>query len=64
MPLVKKCGNCKYVHFCYENDLRCHRYPPILSDMTDITGVKDYEWPRVDDNDWCGEFVELKYSTQ
>lgn len=38
----------------------CHRYPPLVvaisrDEETHLT-ISEAIWPRVDDNDYCGEF--------
>jgi hypothetical protein len=42
----------------YDNDAReCHRYPPQLcTEFRPFSGI----FPRVNNDEWCGEYVRLK----
>lgn len=48
------CNNCRW----FDVDDCCRRYPPVQR----VTGVVDgaeavvYEWPKVENNDYCGEW--------
>ena len=53
-PLAEQqCGNCRYFRSC--NDGRCHRSAPQI-------GPRGSEWPKVDQRDWCGEWVQVEVS--
>ena len=51
-PLAEQsCSTCRYFRSC--NDGRCHRSAPQI-------GPRGSEWPKVDQRDWCGEWVQLE----
>lgn len=45
---VKRCGSCQF-----KDDEQCKRFPPVHN--KDKMG----EWPHVDDDDWCGEYIAV-----
>jgi len=45
----QKCGNCLY---CFDNE--CHRHAPKRFDPH----IKRALWPKVDIEDWCGEWTQ------
>ena len=50
-PLADQhCGNCRYVR-CGE----CHRHAPRI-------GHRGSEWPAVNSDDWCGQWVAVEAS--
>ncbi len=46
------CGTCKHAKVYSDDELRCHRYPPEMSE----TGRY---YPKMFREDWCGEYVQL-----
>jgi hypothetical protein len=59
------CTSCKYGEFATHNEWgdkiiakfgRCRRYPP--QTFSKATGYAEFNFPRVDKNDWCGEWKE------
>ncbi len=52
-----RCENCAF----YEDRL-CHRYPPtVYSEPDPVTTCSTlYSFPRVDPDDWCGEFEQVE----
>lgn len=51
---LRQCVNCDF--FFVEEDHRhnqCRRHAPRPSELNQETSV----WPRVKDDDWCGEFA-------
>lgn len=57
---IRKCANCEYYHR-YE----CRRKSPqaFTTDLNRTECGKAAYWPRVDANDWCGEFEPKKEVT-
>ena len=59
------CNSCKYGEFATHNEWGdkitakfgiCRRYPP--QTFSKATGYAEFNFPRVDKNDWCGEWKE------
>ena len=53
------CGNCEYLGAVLVGESLehphfkiCRRNPPLVVSPTSISGI----WPRVEEDDWCGEF--------
>lgn len=48
------CNNCRW----FDVDDRCRRYPPVPRSVGagEGAGIAGYEWPKVDNNDFCGEW--------
>jgi hypothetical protein len=48
------CNNCRW----FDIDDRCRRYPPVQHVISNIEGIPVvvYEWPKVENNDYCGEW--------
>lgn len=64
MSAINTCQNCKW--FERNDDLLdeentdgyCHRFPPVKNDVKPgDEGLLDYDFPEVDYDDWCGEFL-------
>jgi len=57
----RECISCK---FCNIKDLKfllCRRYPPVAETEGDAVDTYTiYGFPRVDGDDWCGEYVEVE----
>jgi len=45
------------------HDYRCHRFPP-TAPIGKTRGFVSHEFPMVQEDDWCGEFVKLHISTE
>ncbi|MCI0499067.1 MAG: hypothetical protein L0Y36_05235 [Planctomycetales bacterium] len=61
------CANCVYYEKTEETHGECHRYAPhpnsaMYVPKADSVGqIKfDIHWPRVYDNNWCGQFGSRK----
>lgn len=48
-PVGVRCADCRY-----QRGSRCHRHPPTVT--CDASGYPDTRWPRVNPDDWCGDF--------
>lgn len=47
------CVNCRFHdQKILDNCIICRRHAPTRNDHSE----SDHSWPRVSDNDWCGEF--------
>ena len=65
MERKEACASCKYGEFARHNEWGdkiiakfgvCKRYPP--QPVSKGTGYTDFNFPRVERNDWCGEWKE------
>lgn len=45
------CANCRFMLMN-----ACHRHAPMAKASGDTSQVKRAVWPRVYDDDWCGEW--------
>ena len=52
-PLNESCNNCEY----WEDDLCCHRYPPLVVLRSPTMQTHITLWPSVEADDWCGEWL-------
>lgn len=52
--LPARCENCLW-GIEIEDIRKCHRFPPIVVPMKDRSYDK-WDWPMVQDNDFCGEW--------
>ena len=56
-----RCRDCRFFDFVMEDDGNkgfCKRYPPIPARVPVAISNSDldYEYPYIDDGEWCGEF--------
>jgi len=62
----KRCGNCKYyvnTISCWVGQNGCHKNAPVVLINKELTGQEVSScWPRVDDDDWCGEWEKNETS--
>lgn len=51
--MMKRCDNCRFFEPNITNDRgECRKKPPVLFDNDNLDGY----FPRVDSDDWCGEY--------
>ena len=50
-----RCNECKYYDKVGPNCGYCRLYPPKINIPRDGYGHVVWEWPRVNDGDWCGQ---------
>ena len=54
--MVEACTSCKFSKRAKSGTLMCRRFPPGYEN-TFLNGTSCF-YPKVDDTDWCGEFVQ------
>ncbi len=65
MSTEEKCKDCKYFRPTKGTSGRCHRYPPtvvegVQTDDGDVRSVTYNIFPGVEEDEFCGEFKEIK----
>lgn len=66
MARKQECSTCKFYNLDDQLMGWCRRYPPVFHPSDDLTGSEAVhpayyaQFPRVDPDDWCGEFKPRK----
>jgi hypothetical protein len=59
---MRLCEDCQFWEALRKDKGQCRRYPPRFDPYpeADATGI----WPTTRAEDWCGEFVELRFDDE
>lgn len=57
--MKEECCNCKFIHI-EDNFIGCRRYPPVVVVAEQYVDEIISLFPAPDENQWCGEYKELK----
>lgn len=52
------CKECRASHFSRKDGLRCRRHPPVFV-YDPATGASSAQFPEVNSDDWCADFLPI-----